>query len=200
MQPEKKSEHKNVVRSKNLIKQAFALLLAEKELNKITVTDVVEKAGVSRGTFYAHYFDIYDLYSSLQTSIIDSIDRVITQIGIKNIIADPSVAFHIAMNYLDGHKKEYSSFLLSAEAEKFVNRIIACLEEKFASQVVEIFPAESLSKARTYIIYTLGALKSVIFHWLSGKLDISAEECATYITEFYMSNRPDEIKKLSTEK
>ncbi len=194
---EKKSEHKNAVRSKTLLKRAFAQLLAEKELSKITVTDVVEKAGIARGTFYAHYFDIYDLYSSLQTSIIESIDYAITQIGIKNIIADPAVAFQLAMNYLDLHKKEYSSFLLSAEAEKFVNRIISCLEEKFASQVVEIFPPESLSKARTYIIYTLGALKSVIFHWLSGKLDISAEECAAYITEFYMSNRPDEIKNIS---
>lgn len=198
MVSEKKSEHKNALRSKTLIRYAFTQLLAEKELNKITVTDVVEKAGVSRGTFYAHYFDIFDLYSSLQTSIIESIDYAITKIGIENIIADPTVAFQLAMKYLDCHKKEYSSFLLSNEAEKFVNRIIACLEEKFASQVVEIFPPESLSKARTYIIYTLGALKSVIFHWLSGKLDISAEECAEYITEFYMSNRPDEIKNILT--
>ena len=200
MSTEKKSEHKNALRSKTLIKIAFTQLLAEKELSKITVTDVVDKAGISRGTFYAHYFDIYDLYSSLQTSIIESIDYAITKIGIKNIIADPTVAFQLAMNYLDSHKKEYSSFLLSNEAEKFVNRIISCLEEKFASQVVEIFPAESLSKARTYIIYTLGALKSVIFHWLSGRLDISAAECAEYITEFYMSNRPDEIKNLSSAK
>ena len=86
MSAEKKSEHKNAVRSKTLIKYAFTQLLAEKELGKITVTDVVEKAGISRGTFYAHYFDIYDLYSSLQTSIIESIDYAITKIGIENII------------------------------------------------------------------------------------------------------------------
>ena len=58
MSAEKKSEHKNAVRSKTLIKYAFTQLLAEKELGKITVTDVVEKAGISRGTFYARTLDV----------------------------------------------------------------------------------------------------------------------------------------------
>ncbi len=109
---------------------------------------MVEKAGISRGTFYAHYFDIYDLYSSLQTSIIESIDNAITNLGIKNIIENPTVAFQFAMQYLDSHKSEYSAFLLSAETEKFVNRIIACPEEKFASQVVEIFPPGKFIKSQ----------------------------------------------------
>ena len=36
-------------------------LLAEKPLNKITVTDIVNDCGLNRMTFYYHFKDIYDL-------------------------------------------------------------------------------------------------------------------------------------------
>ncbi len=37
------------------IYDAFFLLLKEKDLDKITVTDVIKRAGVVRTTFYNHY-------------------------------------------------------------------------------------------------------------------------------------------------
>ena len=41
------------------IKKVFAQLLAEKrELSKITVTELVQRANISRGAFYSHYDDI----------------------------------------------------------------------------------------------------------------------------------------------
>ena len=66
----KKSTHKNAARSRHLIKQAFAELLNEKDMSKITVTDIVERANISRGTFYAHYLDVYDLYDKLEQDIL----------------------------------------------------------------------------------------------------------------------------------
>lgn len=200
MPVERKSEHKNAARSRLLIKTAFAELLNEKDINKITVTDVVERANISRGTFYAHYLDVYDLYSAIQTNIIETIDSTISSIGMENIIKDPSSAIKMAMNYLEKNKNYYKLFITSPAAETFINRIITCLEEKFATELLEIFSDTDLKKARLYIIYTLGALESVILHWLSGKIELSADECAEYITEFYMSNRPAEIKSLTDKK
>ena len=60
-----KAEYRSAVRSRRLIKQAFADLLQEKPLDRITVTDVVQRAGINRGTFYAHYADIPDVIDHL---------------------------------------------------------------------------------------------------------------------------------------
>lgn len=47
-------------KTRNLIKKKFAELMNEKkELNKITVTELVKRAGITRSTFYTHYDDIY---------------------------------------------------------------------------------------------------------------------------------------------
>lgn len=46
-----KAEYRSSIRSKQLINAALADLLQEKPLDKITVTDVVRRAGINRGTF-----------------------------------------------------------------------------------------------------------------------------------------------------
>ena len=40
------------------IRDAFFLILKEKELEKITVSDIIKRAGIVRSTFYNHYENI----------------------------------------------------------------------------------------------------------------------------------------------
>lgn len=47
--------------TKSLLADAFLRLLVTKTLNKITVQDIADEAGVSRKTFYYYFQDIYDL-------------------------------------------------------------------------------------------------------------------------------------------
>ena len=60
-----KAEYRSAIRSRKLINEALADLLTEKPLDKITVTDVVSRADINRGTFYAHYKDIPDVVDHL---------------------------------------------------------------------------------------------------------------------------------------
>ncbi len=47
------------------INNAFMELIIKKPVNKITVTELAQKAEISKGTFYLHYLDIFDLYNQL---------------------------------------------------------------------------------------------------------------------------------------
>lgn len=47
------------------INNAFMELITKKPVYKITVTELAQKAEISKGTFYLHYLDIYDLYNQL---------------------------------------------------------------------------------------------------------------------------------------
>ncbi len=49
------------VRTDNAIMYAFIQLLKLKSFEKITVQDILDKTPVTRGTFYAHYQDKYEI-------------------------------------------------------------------------------------------------------------------------------------------
>lgn len=51
--------------TKQAIVQAFLELLNERPFDKITVTDIAQRCGVSRNTFYYHFQDIFDLVDQM---------------------------------------------------------------------------------------------------------------------------------------
>lgn len=55
---EKKTDRRTL-KTRKAICDAFAELLAEKELHKITVQEIADNADVNRVTFYKHYLHIY---------------------------------------------------------------------------------------------------------------------------------------------
>ena len=193
----KKSGHRNAARSRHMIKQAFGELLHEKDLHKITVTDIVERANISRGTFYAHYLDVYDLYNAIQNNIMETMDKAIGEVGIETIIKDPTAAVMAGMEFLAENKTYYALFAGSNQGETFVGRIISYVENRCAPVVDALFTGESNTRVKLFLLYTLGAYENVILRWFSGELDLSAEDCAKLLTEFYLASCPEEIRALS---
>ncbi len=60
------------VKTRNLIKKTFAELINEKkQLDKITVTELVKKADLTRSTFYTHYDNIYEVAHDYQLQTIE---------------------------------------------------------------------------------------------------------------------------------
>jgi AcrR family transcriptional regulator len=55
---------RRVVRTRHALGGALVALIHEKPFATITVQDVLDRAGVSRSTFYAHYRDKTDLFLS----------------------------------------------------------------------------------------------------------------------------------------
>ena len=58
------------LRTKESIREAFFSLLAEKNLGRITVTELIKRAGINRSTFYKHYLDIPDLMEKTEEQML----------------------------------------------------------------------------------------------------------------------------------
>ena len=76
---EKKADRRTAKTQKAII-NAFASLLAEKELNKITVREISDRADINRATFYKHYLDVYDLYERVEKDILIEWSSLILQL------------------------------------------------------------------------------------------------------------------------
>lgn len=60
------------VKTRKLIKNTFIKMLAEKkEISKISISELVARADISRATFYAHFDDIYGVVEEFETELIN---------------------------------------------------------------------------------------------------------------------------------
>ncbi len=193
-----KSTHKNATRSRHLIKQAYGELVNEKDYTKISVTDIVERANISRGTFYAHYLDVYDLGMAIQNNVLETLDLAMNSIGLENIVADPTAAVMMGMEFLEKNKAYYGLFVNSSRGESLISRIISFLEDRFSPTVDEMFPdAAQRERVKLFLIYTVGAFKRVILAWFNDKLDLPTQAYAEELMRIYMASRPPEIVALT---
>ena len=169
-----KAEYKSAIRSKRLFNEAHADLLQEKPLDKITVTDVVNRADINRGTFYAHYKDIPDVVDHLiqQTfntirSAVDQQTDSITDVGEKllstiQIILEEDLFFY---------RKILNSNASAIMQEQLVNVVIAfMLEHK------DRFYSGSNEEYMVKIRFCAGGLSNLYRDWFSGKLPYSLSE------------------------
>lgn len=58
-------EDPRVMRTKNLIIDAFLTLIKEKDFNAISIKDITERATINRATFYRHFSDKYVLLEKI---------------------------------------------------------------------------------------------------------------------------------------
>lgn len=66
-----------VKRTRSSIINAFLQLRAKKPLERVSVKELSELAGINKATFYLHYRDIYDLSNQLENEVFERIFRSI---------------------------------------------------------------------------------------------------------------------------
>lgn len=76
-----------VIKTERAIYSALVNLLNKKDLEKITVSELAERAEINKATFYLHYSDIYSLY---QEALARHIKEIIGELGLlEKLSNDP---------------------------------------------------------------------------------------------------------------
>ncbi|AID02222.1 TetR family transcriptional regulator [Staphylococcus xylosus] len=166
-------EDRRVRKTKNAIKQAFIKLLAEKELERITIQDITTLADVNRGTFYLHYEDKYILLSDLEDEILASLAD---EIGTSKLVMQDSNLEDFAKNF---SKKILKNIILHIQKDIDFYLVIFKLDRKsqledkiselmYANMVKIISNKQKISGIPIdyFHSYVSGATISFIKHWV----------------------------------
>ncbi len=73
----KKKENQRIMLTKRLLKESFVDLLMQKDIRKISIRELCEKAGVNHCTFYNHYGSQYDLLAEMEQDLQKSIETTL---------------------------------------------------------------------------------------------------------------------------
>ena len=92
MQEEKKLDRR-VIKTKKAIRNAFAKLISEKDINKITIKDIADTADINRKTFYNYYSGVYEIIEEIERELVGEFEDLLSGIDLKATLRNPSVLF-----------------------------------------------------------------------------------------------------------
>ena len=169
-----KAEYRNAIRSKKLINAALADLLTEKPLDKITVTDVVNRADINRGTFYAHYKDIPDVVDHLIQQTFSAIrDAMIAQS--QNNTSIGLTLLTTIQAILEEDLLFYRKILNSAASSIMQEQLVEIVTE-FMLENKHQFYSGTQEQYQIAIGFCAGGLSNLYRDWFAGKLPYSLSE------------------------
>lgn len=128
---------RRVVKTKRAIKEAFAKLLTQKDINDITISDIAAEANINRKTFYNYYGGIYEVVGEIEDDIVRLIDKEVTGIGFQNSLQSPYLIFEKLTKVINTDT-DFFGYLLDMNANVSLERKIAdLLKSKFKMFVLQ---------------------------------------------------------------
>ena len=123
-----KNVNRSSIKTRALIKSTFAEMLSEKkEINKITVTELVKRADINRGTFYSHYDDVYGVAEDYENELIDKFFDDARLIGSQDIDS-------FTDSFFDYIKKNNENYKLLCNSNDFLfaaKKLVTIASNKF---------------------------------------------------------------------
>lgn len=173
--------------AEDAIFDAFFLLLKEKEIDKITVADVVKKAGLVRSTFYNHYENIPALVDAAEEKTIDNIFRLMESFHPKD---DKSFckSFFLAICNYTKENHFLSTLLESARSDAFFEKMLLMFD-RYMRQVTdnEAYHIQDRKSATYFIASAIGSTIGVLHKWSSSGFDATEDEIADIMAQVFIT-------------
>lgn len=136
-----KNRNRNAIRSVNMIMEAYAELLRETPLEKITVTGIVNKAGLNRSTFYAHFECPNDVQKLLEQKLVDDLLESLKDIDLEGLMKNPQLLLERVSERIESRMSYVKLMFENHPASQWMDSLREAVIEKFMSDVktVELY-------------------------------------------------------------
>ena len=178
-----KAEYRSAKRSRILIRQAYTELLKEKDLNKITVTDIVNRADINRGTFYAHYPDVRGVTEEIENEFIDKMLNILSKFKYNKFFKNPTPLLLETSRFLEKDEKFYKILIQSNNSEIFLEKLKKIFSDHVLSDTDIPDDLKNTKTVKLRISYFAGGIVNVYKQWFKGELDCSINDIALEISK-----------------
>lgn len=164
-----------VERSKRNIKEAMLNLLYERDFSSITVNDLLARANVSRGTFYAHFSNLEDVRQQLIKELFDRADAMFSGYRAIELARDPQPVIQAATLLMNESRESVKRLF------KFINvydlgvSLTTWLTNFILSDDELVDSIGGIQIAKTYARYAAGGIMNAYNMWIADDFDVDPE-------------------------
>lgn len=177
-----------VVRTRQMIKEAFLELMETVGFTKITIDSIAKKAFISRNTFYLHYVDKYDLLDKLEDDILLGLKEIAGAIRVEAMkekgFVDESIV--VILNGIFEYIRENQRFFSLIMGKNGNPAFSSKLGEMMSGVALNKISNFSLSVPQNYMVAIMtGVQTNVIQEWVRGGMKETPEEITSIFTTIF---------------
>ena len=165
--------------TRECIEAALLILMEDRELNTISITDIIQRAGVSRSAYYRNYSSKEDIL----TNVFNEAAKAIVS-ALSESIAQQNM--HDCYTLLFQQVWQVRRLFEIIRKAKMVDQFQTAVNERYLADVPDSDVLEYY-RIRSWI----GSIFNIIFGWInrgySESIDTMAEVCQTFLSEEDMS-------------
>lgn len=178
-----KKEYRNVVKTKKAIKEAFADLVNEKkDIHKITVIELINRADIAKSTFYLHYSDIYDVAQEFENELLETLSYIIS--NTNSNIDSFEKSLNLALEFIKENEKIYRKILNSSASFYFIEKLKCILVQQVFNKIDLPFLSKNLNIRNAQIRFFANGSIDLVVDYFKNNINISLEECKDLILNF----------------
>ena len=177
---EVKKTDKRISRTKRLLQEAFIELLTEKEVHKITIQEIADRAEINRVTFYKHYLDVYDIYDKVKNDIFVELGLLILQYEKLK----PEEFYKEFVTYVDENRKLFEMIFSPNNSGQIRDTFYEMMEGLFRKMQTEKHEVKLSDIKYKYVShYHAFGLISIIEKWVKDGFEQPADFIVNIISE-----------------
>ena len=186
-----KAEYRSAIRSRRLIREAFLKLLNEKDLRKITVTDIVALADINRATFYAHYPDVRGVIEEIENEIIDKMMTVLQDFDFSNFFHNPTPLLLQISRYLEEDIGFYRTLITANGADQFMDKLKKLFTDYMNADKDIPQNVRDSAMFPLRVCYFAGGITNMYSQWFRGELSCSLNDISVEVGKILQMSSTD---------
>lgn len=172
-------ENRRVKMTKRMMKEALLELLEKQSLEKITVTDICEKADVNRSTFYAYYEDIGQLLLEIENDVLNNLPG-----APESSVTDSDESFLSALedffDYVCENERLFRVLIVQRDSSSFNHRLVNSVMEHYRKPSGV---GDNKLLERYAYVYCVNGVIGIMKEWINGHFPISTKEFARIVLQ-----------------
>ncbi|MDL1163474.1 TetR/AcrR family transcriptional regulator [Paenibacillus lautus] len=176
-------------RTREQLRKALIEIMEEKGPDRVTVSDLTEKANINRSTFYLHYTDAVDLLSQVKGEVWEGLRSRMEKLNPYEYLSyaarsEPDPAMVNVIEYYAEHADFFRVILGPKGDPAFAVQIKEFLQTQHISKILDLRPdlAETIVPKDFMIAYFAASNLSILLHWIESGMQQSPSSIALMIT------------------
>lgn len=169
-----------------IIRAAFeAMLMGGKQISKITVREICEKAHINRSTFYAHYMDVYDLFEKVELHMAEMCrESIMSNVsgGFRGMMTG---MFQFVLEYKDFYQVYFSEV---GQASHIIELMIAPFQEQVRGVKSADMGFGIAGEADYHFAFYTAGVTAMLILWLQGNCRETPEQLFDILVRVYGEN------------